>query len=87
MTGGNKTEKRQRQIWMTPYKEVVVKDRDEDFNVDIDPESELGKKLVFRDQLRLLIYIVPLDADIVEFFKTPEAINNALHHVMSEARG
>jgi hypothetical protein len=34
---------------MTPYREVVIKAGEEDFNDDINPESELGKKLVFRE--------------------------------------
>jgi hypothetical protein len=71
---------------MTPYREVVIKAGEEDFNDDIDPESELGKKLVFRDGLRPLIYLAPLEADIVEFFKTPEAVNEVLHRVMRETQ-
>jgi hypothetical protein len=61
---------------------------------DIEPEYDLDQMEVdiertrkFRAAALTRLRAVTLDPDIFAFFKTPEAVNEALRRVMNEMRG
>jgi uncharacterized protein (DUF4415 family) len=73
------------------HKVTLLEDDDYDLDDDIAPEYDLSKLPRATEQERKYRAqaqrrVVQLDADVLEFFKTPEAVNEALRRVMREVK-
>lgn len=71
------------------HKVTLLEDEDYDLNDDAPDEIDFSKVKVIRRGLppsHPLAGTVRLDPDILEFFKTPEAINEALRRVMHDSQ-
>lgn len=69
------------------HKVTLLEDNDYDLNDDTPEEIDFSKVKLIRRGLppsHPLAGAVRLDPDILEFFKTPEAVNEALRRVMQE---
>lgn len=69
------------------HKVTYLEDDDYDLNDDIAPEYDLEKMTVVRRGFHPFMHVVPIDPEVVKFFKTPEAINEVLRRVMREMQG
>ena len=74
---------------------VTILDGDEDaagLDDEIEPEYELAgmpidTERTLRFRARARARLIALDPDLLEFFKTPEAVNQVLRRVMHEMQG
>jgi hypothetical protein len=72
------------------HKVTLLEDDNYDLNDDAPEEIDFSKVKLVRRGLppsHPLAGAVRLDPDILEFFKTPEAVNEALRRVMREMQG
>ncbi|HQR33741.1 MAG TPA: hypothetical protein PLK30_13485 [Blastocatellia bacterium] len=68
---------------------TLLKDKDYDLNDDLPVEVDLESMKVDvertqRFRVEAVLRQLQLDPDVIEFFKTPKAINEALRKVMNE---
>lgn len=68
------------------HKVTLLEDNDYDLDDDIAPEYDFEKMTVVRRGFHPFMHVVSLDRDVAEFFKTPEAVNEALRRVMRETK-
>lgn len=69
------------------HKVILLEDDDYDLNDDAPEEIDFSKVKLIRRGLppsHPLAGAVRLDPDVLEFFKTPEAVNEALRRLMRE---
>ncbi len=68
------------------HKVTLLDDADYDLNDDAPTEIDFDKVRFVRRGFHPFAHVVPLDEDVAAFFKTPQAVNEALRRVMHEIK-